>query len=275
MKIGNLLFIILAVLVPAVVLIRWIKAKKRPHHPLLIDKWTGAMEMPQEAEQTPLDSTDADFDGEAEGVLASEIVAHCESFFRVQAHTFQTVADIEIAEFPPTNKRGWWTYVTLNLHHETGVELVMYSYLQEKQIVRHLAQVATTIKAAWKPGDAGVSEGDTFALEGPLVEGSRLDYLLATAPYFEKEGFDYYTNGVQTVRMLMLHPISASEVRYLNQYGQPALEAKFAEHEVNSLDFYRIPLAEGGSLGESDPDESDRSGGASGADSADSGKERQ
>lgn len=174
--------------------------------------------------------------------VMKQILTHCEQFLACEASLYQSEeSDTLIAVFPPTRRRGWWTYVTLELHRIVRSECVMYSYKWEPKVVTHLSYVAEQVnQRRWENGERVVC-GDTFSLRGPIVDGSHLNHVLATPPYFEVEGFEYYTNGQEVVRMIMLHPITAAEVDYLSTNGLSALEGLFTEMETDSLDFYRNP----------------------------------
>lgn len=277
MNVGIWLFGLLVAALALVLAVRW--RKRQAASPLAINRWTEAIEVRTEGENQPEDVSAVErVGGERAGELqtveresalsplpvSAEIIAHYNRFFACQPEICPPETfGLAIAVYPPTRKRGWWTYATVGLHKEIETELAMYSYKREEQLLAHLAHVVNQLrKQRYSSEESGVEPGDAFSLESALLDGSALQCLLATPPYFEADGFEYYTNGEEVVRILMLHPIAEAESRYLQAYGLAALEALFVQQEVNSLDFYRQPVTGvGGNEFEPDTDESKRSGG--------------
>jgi len=174
--------------------------------------------------------------------MVNQLLRHCSSMFGSQAELYQyEAADVLIAVYPPGKRRGWWTYATLELHEAGDTECVMYSYRFDTRMVGNLAQAAAQVSRQWREKRQRLSTGDVFALEDPVAEGSCLQYLLATPPYFEEEAFSYYTNGQDVIRLMMLHAIAESEADFLRRYGFAALEKLFERTGVDSLDLMRLP----------------------------------
>lgn len=175
--------------------------------------------------------------------VVKQLLKHCSSAFGSTGELHQyEAADVLIAAFPPTKKRGCWTYVTLELHKTGACECVMYAYHYDPGIIAHLATVASQVRMDWEAGHTRMQTGTLFRLDQPIVSGSRLHYLLAAPLDFEEEGFEYFTNGEEVVRLMMLHAISETEADFLRLYGYEALEALFALHEVDSLDVMRYSV---------------------------------
>lgn len=109
-------------------------------------------------------------------------------------------------------------------------------------MVTHLGHVAGQVARLWREQGRRLGDGDVFLLREPIAEGSCLRWALATSPYFEADGFDLFTDGSDVVRMMMLHAISESEAAFVKNEGLDALEKRFAETGVNSLDVTRPPV---------------------------------
>lgn len=181
--------------------------------------------------------------------VVNQILSHCTRMFACDGDLYQSEeADVLLAVFPATRKRGWWTYVTLELHCTGGTECVMYSYQFEPRLIPLLANVARQVQRRWERQGETVKTGDAFPLLSPVADGSRLEWVLATPAYFEEEGFSYFTNGSEVVRMMMLHAIAQEEAEFLARAGMDALEALFRRAEVDSLDFSRPPAIHKGEL---------------------------
>lgn len=145
-------------------------------------------------------------------IMVKQLLDHCSRSFDCRGELYQSEeADVLIAVYPATRKRGWWTYVTLELHKTGSVECVLYSYQFEPRMITHLAKVATQVIRQWEEQRVRLQTGGVFPLDGPISKRSSLDYLLATPVDFEEVGFDYFTNGNDVVRMMMLHAIAESE----------------------------------------------------------------
>ncbi|RDF38605.1 Suppressor of fused protein (SUFU), partial [Acinetobacter baumannii] len=61
--------------------------------------------------------------------------------------------------------------------------------------------------------------GEVFRLESSVQEASGLDHVIATPADYEEDGFDYFTNGVEVVRFMMLHAIAESEAVFAQRHG--------------------------------------------------------
>ncbi|MGG1660555.1 suppressor of fused domain protein [Brevibacillus sp. NRS-1366] len=150
-------------------------------------------------------------------------------------------ADVLIAVYPATQRRGWWTYVTLELHQMGATECVLYSYKFDRGIITHLSQIAHQVMNQWKKERIRLQTGSVFLLEGTIQEASSLGSVLVTPVYHEEAGFEYYTNGEDVIRMMMLHAIAESEAAFVARYGLDALEELFARSGVDSLNVMRTP----------------------------------
>jgi Suppressor of fused protein (SUFU) len=187
------------------------------------------------------------WDGELHMIVVMQLLNHCNSAFGSKGELYQyEAADVLIAVYPPTKKRGWWTYATVELHKTGACECVMYSYQFEPGMIAHLANVASQVSQCWEIEQTRLQTGSVFHLDQPIVEQSALQMLLAAPLDFEEEGFAYYTDGHVVVRLMMLHAISVSEAEFLEQYGFEALEELFSRKEVDSLDVMRRPAIGGG-----------------------------
>jgi Suppressor of fused protein (SUFU) len=188
-------------------------------------------------------------------IVVKQLLKHCNSAFGSKGELYQyEAADVLIAVYPPTKKRGWWTYATLELHKTGSCECVMYSYRFEPGMIAHLAAVASQVSQQWEEERTRLQTGSVFRLEQPFVEQSPLQNVVAAPLDYEDEGFAYYTNGHEVVRLMMLHAISDSEASFMEQHGFDALAEWFARNEVDSLDVMRRPAIEGGN----DRDENNR-----------------
>lgn len=171
-----------------------------------------------------------------------QLLRHCDTAFGSQAKLYQyEAADTLIAVYPPGKKRGWWTYATLELHQVGQSECVMYSYQYDERMIGHLAHVAAQVSQKWRQERLRLHTGAVFPLERPVADQSRLQYVLATPAYYEEEGFSYFTNGEDVIRLMMLHAIAESEASFLSAHGLDALAELFARTGVDSLDVTRSP----------------------------------
>lgn len=177
-------------------------------------------------------------------IVVKQLLEHCSRAFGCSGELYQSEeADVLIAVFPPTRRRGWWTYVTLELHRTGSSECVMYSYKFERDMITLLARVAAQVmeNGANRSLRYRVQPGEVFFLASPIQEASSLDFVIVTPADFEEVGFDYFTNGVEVVRFMMLHAIARSEAAFAQSHGLDALEELFASADVDSLDFMRTP----------------------------------
>jgi hypothetical protein len=192
-----------------------------------------------------LDRGDADItvNGDVHMQVVTQLLHHYNHAFGSRGELYQSEeADVLIAVYPATRKRGWWTYATLELHQTGGTECVFYSYRFTPAMVTHLGHVAGQVARMWREQGRRLGDGDVFLLREPIAEGSCLRWALATPPYFEADGFELFTNGSDVIRMMMLHAISETEAAFVTNEGLDALERRFAETGVNSLDVTRPPV---------------------------------
>ncbi|MFP3387359.1 suppressor of fused domain protein [Brevibacillus sp. SIMBA_040] len=175
-------------------------------------------------------------------IVVKQVMDHCSSFFGYKGDLYQCeVADVLIAVYPATRKRGWWTYVTLELHKTGASECVLYSYQFDRAMITHLANIAHQVMRRWEEHNILLQKGSVFLLEGAIQETSVLDCALVTPVYYEEVGFEYYTNGKDVIRFMMLHAIAKSEAVFAQRYGMDALEELFARTCVDSLNVMRTP----------------------------------
>lgn len=175
-------------------------------------------------------------------MVVKQLLDHCSRSFGCEGELYQSEeADVLIAVFAPARQRGWWTYVTLELHRTGMAECVLYSYQFDRELITLLARVAAQVISRWEQHRVRIRSGDVFALGTPIAETSCLEYVLATPVDFEEDSFDYFTNGNDVIRMMMLHAIAESEAVFAARYGLDALEDVLARAGVNSLDVTRPP----------------------------------
>ncbi|RNB86620.1 Suppressor of fused protein (SUFU) [Brevibacillus nitrificans] len=175
-------------------------------------------------------------------IVVKQLLDHGERAFGSRGNLYQSEeADVLIAVYPPTKKRGWWTYATLELHRTGACECLMYSYRFEREMITMLARVANQVIGKWEQERRRLTPGDAFFLGSSIQESSHLDFVITTPADFEEDGFDYYTNGVEVITFLMLHAIASSEASFAMQHGLDALEDLFIRTGVDSLDFKRNP----------------------------------
>lgn len=175
-------------------------------------------------------------------ILVKQLLEHCSRAFGSRGELYQTEeADVLIAVYPPSRRRGWWTYATLELHRTGASECLLYSYKFEREMITLLGRVARQVREKWERQRSRLAPGDVFALGQAIQEASSLGCVIATPADFEEDGFDYFTNGAEVIRFLMLHAIASTEARFAEQYGLTALENLFVRAGVDSLDFMRTP----------------------------------
>jgi hypothetical protein len=234
-------------LLPVLVTIRWVRNKRRTSYPSIVNEWTGALEPnPKQEEWGPVETEETQ-PVRAPLPFSSEILAHCRTLFAVEGELVQDDhLTVPIAIFPPTRKRGWWTYATAGLHAEGHTELVLYSYKREEAMIAHLAEVVKKVRERFAAEGKGVKEYDLFPLPEPVTLGSPLDHLLVVPPFFEEEAFACYYNGEDVIHFLMLLPVTEAEYRYLTSHGWDALVERFVRQKVNALDFLRQSVVDGG-----------------------------
>ncbi|MFY0543954.1 suppressor of fused domain protein [Brevibacillus sp. H7] len=179
--------------------------------------------------------------------VVNQILSHCTRMFRCEGDLYQTEeADVLLAVFPATRKRGWWTYVTLELHRTGKTECAMYSYRFEPRLIPILGHAARQVQKRWEQKGLPLQSGDVIPLCGPVAKGSQLNKGLVTPAYFEEEDFACFTNGSDVVHMMMIHAIAEAEAEFLAREGLEALEAVFRLAQVDSLDFARSPAIQEG-----------------------------
>lgn len=175
-------------------------------------------------------------------IVVKQLLDHCSRFFGCSGELYQSEeADVLIAVFPPTRRRGWWTYATLELHRAGASECLLYSYRFEREMITLLARVAGQVMENRPHQRHRLQPGDVFCLASPIQEASSLDFAIATPADYEADGFAYFTDGVEVVHFMMLHAIAGSEAAFARNHGLDALEELFACAGVDSLDFMRTP----------------------------------
>ncbi|NQF15075.1 suppressor of fused domain protein [Brevibacillus sp. HB1.3] len=175
-------------------------------------------------------------------IVVKQLMDHCHRFFGSQGDLYQSEdADILIAVYPATRKRGWWTYATLELHEMGATEYLAYSYQFEQRMITHLAKIAAQVIRQWESQSTRLESGSVFSLGDTIVEKSVLNHMVLTPAYYEEAGLEYYTNGKDVIRFMMLHAIADSEAKFLEQYGLMALQEWLAHSGVDSLNVTRTP----------------------------------
>ena len=175
-------------------------------------------------------------------LVTGQLIDHCEHFFGCRGELYQfEAADVLIAVYPASRRRGWWTYVTLELHKTGASECMLYSYQFQKGMLAHLATIASAVIRQWEQEQKRVQAGELFKLEEAIAEGSVLNHAVLTPAYFEEVGFGYFTNGADVIRFMMLHAIAESEAAYVERFGLDALQECFAHSGVDSLHVMRTP----------------------------------
>ncbi|GED71352.1 hypothetical protein BRE01_50540 [Brevibacillus reuszeri] len=175
-------------------------------------------------------------------IVVKQVMDHYSLFFGNRGELYQCeAADVLIAVYPATRKRGWWTYATLELHKTGATECVLYSYQFDRAMITHLACIARKVAVQWEEQRSQLQTGSVYLLEGAIQEASMLDCALVTPVYYEEVGFEYYTNGKDVIRFMMLHAIAKSEAEFAEHYGLDALEELFARTCVDSLNVMRTP----------------------------------
>ncbi|NGQ95275.1 suppressor of fused domain protein [Brevibacillus sp. SYP-B805] len=260
-------------------IIRWVQERQRPTYPLFLDALTGALDPDarQEAEPPAAGGAEEPEDPKHPEVpevpevpaslrtplpLSPGVLAHYRSFFAVEGERVERDdLAVPIVVFPPTRKRGWWTYATAGLHRRGQTELLLYSYKRDEAMIAHLVRIADDVQGIFQAQGTGIAEHVLFPLPGPIIPGSALDRLLAVPPFFEQEGFGYYYDGDTVIRFLMLLPVTEAEYHCLLSQGWDALVERFVQQEVNALDLLRHSAVDGGECDESDPLARERRGG--------------
>lgn len=191
--------------------------------------------------------------GDAQAFVSVEMIRHYVSFVKDKPILIdQQRSVVGLVSFAPKGQRGWWTYATAGLsrvhkgnqtdqesQHLMGIELVLCSYNQEERILNHLAKLVQMLIHQYRSEGISCAAGEIFPLSEGIVDGSQASFLLLTPPYFELEGFEYYVDAQGLVQVLALVPITLEEYTYAGQFGHAALEQRFEEQDVNTLDFYR------------------------------------
>lgn len=99
-------------------------------------------------------------------IVVKQLLDHGERAFGSRGNLYQSEeADVLIAVYPPTQKRGWWTYVTLELHRTGACECLMYSYRFEREMITLLARVANQVIEKWVQERRRLTPGDAFFWE--------------------------------------------------------------------------------------------------------------
>jgi hypothetical protein len=136
--------------------------------------------------------------------------------------------DFSVLVFRPHGKRDMWTYATSGMSN-TGsetLELHLFSPSEAPELVELLTVVAHFHLTAQPLGI-----GHTVNFGRPWLDSSMCDHGLVSLPYLDGpklEEFSAITLS-RLVRCLWLIPVTRNEVRYKQEKGMEALEARFEE----------------------------------------------
>lgn len=238
------LFIALLSVLPIGIAIRWAIIRKRrakpTSYPAIINEWTGVVETEAKPRQNiRVIADEAPAPAQPLG-KDTDVLGHYAAMFASAGEILEEAdRPVPIAIYPPTRKRGWWTYATAGLHQAGGTELLLYSYNRDEAMIAHLYDAAAKVRKDYEEAGGKPDVGDYFLLDGPIVKGSRLDHMVVAPLSFEEEGYAYFFNGDKMIAFLALLPITRREAHFLQKHGWDALVARFVAREVNALDLER------------------------------------
>jgi len=243
------------------VTIRWFVKRNRSSHPAIINEWTGAVET---VSKHPEDSEAIIEEGTSpiEPLpLSTEVLRHYTSMFGAEGEVLAGEHQpVPVAIYPPTRKRGWWTYATVGLHQTGGTELLLYSYKREADMIAHLLEVSLQVRSAYEEIGKKIAVEDQFLLSTSIIADSPMDHVIVVPLSFEEEGFAHYYNGETLISFLALLPVTAKEAFYQREFGWDALVERFVTNHINALDLHRDSSVDGGEIHGTDSNESERCG---------------
>jgi hypothetical protein len=119
------------------------------------------------------------------------------------------------------------------------MDLVAYSATQQEALIGVLQTLSTypfvlNTYFGWSHTIAGTPNSG-------IVEGSPLTDILLAPPNPVEMAVVRHHDGKHT-HILWVVPIYPSERLYIREHGYPALENKFASHEVDAADLWRPPV---------------------------------
>lgn len=145
----------------------------------------------------------------------------------------QSNPDFAVLKYPPSDQFPMWRYVTLGMSSaddQRPIELYMVSSNEHDFIVDILTWVAY-----YHQNGSKLWIDDSFEIGEPWYEGSKCTHGLVCYPYIDSPEF----KDCGDTSCLWLLPITEDEFEYHNEFGTFALEEKFAQCELNFLDYFR------------------------------------
>jgi len=243
------------------VIIRWFLKRNRSSHPAIINEWTGAVEtVNKHPDDTEAVIKEVMFPIEPLP-LSTEILRHYTLMFGIEGEVRAEENQlVPVAIYPPTRKRGWWTYATAGLHQTGGTELLLYSYKRETDMIAHLLDVSLQVRSVYEEKGKKIDVGDQFLLSASIITDSPMDHVIVVPLSFEEEGFAHYYDGEQLISFLALLPVTAEEAFFQREFGWDALVERFVTKHINALDLHRDSSVDGGEIHGTDSNESERCG---------------
>jgi hypothetical protein len=142
--------------------------------------------------------------------------------------------DFRILEFPPTSKRGMWTYATCGMSQNDdneGVELHIFSSNQDSGLIELLAAVAF-----YHRNTENLNLNHTVNFGKSWQGNSKCTHGLISLPYLDGPQLEDMIFEDKTVKFYWLIPITRDELEFKKANGIEALEAQFDNTNFNYLD---------------------------------------
>ena len=156
----------------------------------------------------------------------------------------ETLPNWQVIRVAPTRSGEPWQYVTVGAssiasNGEGGLEFILSAPEEDPIHIETLAMVSNF----HADPRYRVHYGKVIDIGRPWVDDSRSTHFLVSHPYPQGPDFEYCCIGGKHVRFLWLMPITSSERKYLERNGQEALERRFEDAQINSVDPHRPSVA--------------------------------
>lgn len=145
----------------------------------------------------------------------------------------QEYPEFAVLKFPPTLEFPMWRYTTLNMSNFDEVRPIEL-YVVSKEEHDFIADILTWVAYFRKKGNL-LYVDDSVEIGEPWYNDSSCDCGLICYPYIETPEF----KDCGDISCLWLLPVTKTEVAFKDKYGIGELEEKFANCELNFLDYFR------------------------------------
>lgn len=164
----------------------------------------------------------------------------CEEHVWTLGPAADEMSQLRVAAFAPGPKSELWCYVTLGAceaRSDTPLEFLITSLRSD---LRH---VELLFMASWYHRHEHLDCGHTLPIGEPWLSGSSCDHLLVSRPYPFGPELESCEAAGESVRVLWLLPITASERVFKIEHGLEALEQKFDDAALEYWNPVRASVA--------------------------------